>query len=290
MADDPAVLVFGDLIDDVVVVPRGPIQPDTDTPSAISMRPGGSAANTASWLAATGIRTAFVARCGERDVERHATALRELGVEPRLIADPAAPTGTIVVIVEGEQRSMLTERGANAALSPADIDPAGFDLVHATGYSLPDHPEEFARLVARAHDAGVRVSLTAGSVAAIRALGAGGFRAAARGADIFIANAAEAALLTGCDEPGDAALALREDHEIVVVTAGSRGAVVADGRAPVRVAPVAVAHPVDPTGAGDAFTAGLIAGILAHGEASRAAREATVLAARAVSAVGGRPG
>jgi len=47
------ILVFGDVIDDIIVVPSGPIRVDTDTPSAIRSRAGGSAANTAAWLAET---------------------------------------------------------------------------------------------------------------------------------------------------------------------------------------------------------------------------------------------
>jgi len=48
------IVVFGDVIDDIVVVPSGPIRPDTDTPSSIRNSPGGSAANAASWLGSAG--------------------------------------------------------------------------------------------------------------------------------------------------------------------------------------------------------------------------------------------
>jgi sugar/nucleoside kinase (ribokinase family) len=52
---------------------------------------------------------------------------------------------------------------------------------------------------------------------------------------------------------------------IVVVTLGSRGAIVATGRRTVPV-PAPQVTPVDATGAGDAVMAGLIAGLLAEGE------------------------
>ena len=51
------ILVVGDVIDDTVVIPSGPIRPDTDTVSTIRRVAGGSAANTAAWLADTRMRT-----------------------------------------------------------------------------------------------------------------------------------------------------------------------------------------------------------------------------------------
>ena len=56
MADGAArIVVFGDVIDDVIATPSGVIRPDTDTPATIERRGGGSAANTAAWLATTGM-------------------------------------------------------------------------------------------------------------------------------------------------------------------------------------------------------------------------------------------
>lgn len=281
-------LIFGDLIDDVIVVPGGPIRPDTDTTSAIRTRAGGSAANTAAWLAGTGAGVVFVGRCGTADAARHAELLEVLGVEARVTADPALPTGTIVVIVEGDRRTMLTERGANAALSPAHVDPRGFRIVHATGYSLVDYPDEFAGFVARAHETGARVSLNVGSVAAIDELGRERFAAAVRDVDVLVATADEACALTGAADPETATRALGDRHPLAAVTAGRRGAWICAGGA-VDLVPATPADAVDPTGAGDAFTAGLLAGVLAGDDARSAAVRGTRLAARAVQTAGARP-
>src|SRR5680860_1427004 len=92
------IVVFGDVIDDIVVRPHGPVRPDTDTSASIRHRPGGSAANVAAWL------------------------------------------GTIVVLIdEDNRRTMLTERGANTRLVPADISDdtlAGAAALYLTGYSV----------------------------------------------------------------------------------------------------------------------------------------------------------
>lgn len=282
------VLVFGDLIDDVIVVPGGPIRTDTDTPSAIRTRPGGSAANTAAWLAHTGGNVVFVGRCAAADAPRHAALLEAVGARTRIVADPVLPTGTIVVIVEGDARSMLTERGANAALSPADVYPDACALVHATGYSLIGHADAFATFVGRVHSAGGRVSLNVGAVAAIDEVGVETFLAATAGVDILIATTAEAAALSGENSPEAAASLLSRRHGVVAVTAGREGAWITDGGPPELVEAVVV-DAVDPTGAGDAFTAGLLAGLLAGEGSADAARRGAALAARAVTVVGGRP-
>jgi sugar/nucleoside kinase (ribokinase family) len=282
-------LVFGDLIDDIIVVPSGPIRSDTDTASSIRSQPGGSAANTAAWMAAAGADVTFVGRCAEVDAARHAHLLESVGAKARIIGDETLPTGAIIVIVEGDRRSMLTERGANAALSPDDIDPAGFALVHATGYSVLGHEAQFARLIARAQAAGARDSLNAGSVAAIDDLGAAAFTTAIEGAGIIIATTAEASLLSGEQRPEAAARALAERHGVAAVTAGRDGAWACERGDDAVHVPAVEVDAVDPTGAGDSFSAGFLAGLLRGESPPIAAAAGAALAARAVCAYGARP-
>lgn len=287
-------LVLGDVIDDIIVRPRGPIRLDDDTDAEILASPGGSAANTAAWFAEAGMSVVFLGRAGAADVERVSVDLRRSGVEARIIADHELPTGAIVVIVEGAHRSMLTQRGANALLSPDDADDvSGFDVVHLTGYTLLDRSIEgraasFRRLIDRVHAAGGRVSGTPGSVATIEELGAASLLEATSGVDVMVANAAEAALLTGVSDVERAVVSLAERYPVVAVTDGERGAVVAYGRDVARVEPVA-AQAVDPTGAGDAFCAEFVAGVVHGDDPVTAAQRAVGRAAKAVGIVGARP-
>ena len=66
------IVVVGDVINDIVAVPRIPVRPDTDTPSSIRPRPGGSAANTAVWLGSRGAAVDFVGAVGAHDAAEHA--------------------------------------------------------------------------------------------------------------------------------------------------------------------------------------------------------------------------
>ena len=78
---------------------------------------------------------ALVSRVGDDDAG--AAARRRLeadGVVCRFATDPARPTCTVVVLLEDDERTMLPDRGANAALAPGDLDLAGAaDAVGATG-------------------------------------------------------------------------------------------------------------------------------------------------------------
>jgi len=149
------VVVIGDLMTDAVAHARLPLARGSDTPASVTMHGGGSGANIAAWMAADGGDVAFVGRRGadiagrNRDME-----LMGYGVDARLVMDPERPTGTCVVMVTHKgERTMLSDPGANAALSPDDLP---HDLfipgahVHVSGYTLLSEGSRSAGLAAAA--------------------------------------------------------------------------------------------------------------------------------------------
>jgi sugar/nucleoside kinase (ribokinase family) len=287
------VVVFGDVIDDVIVTPKGAIRADTDTPAGIERRGGGSAANVATWLAALGVPVDFVGRVGVLDLERHSRVLREAGVRPMLAADHVLPTGTIVILVDGETRSMLTERGANAALDPDSVSDAILDgavALHFTGYSLFDRAETagFTRLIKRARSRGVHISVDAASAGFLADFGAKRFLDAIAGADLLFPNLEEGRVLTGLEEPQAIAEQLAKKFPVVALTMGPSEIIVAT-RGNSIVVDVVPAKTIDPTGAGDAFCAGFLSEWIPSRDARAAAEAGSRLAARAVAVVGARP-
>ena len=282
MSGTSGILVVGDVIDDTVVIPSGPIRPDTDTASTIRRVAGGSAANTAAWLAALGADVTFVGAVNRADVKRHAALMP--GVDVHLQAVDA-PTGAIIVLVQGAERSMLTDRGANAEL---DFDAVPDSLirghVHLTGHSMAaSDGTAFARFLRRAKAAGATVSVSPGSVAYIEALGAEHFAEVIAGADVLFASLVEGAALAGTAQPAE--IAARIEAPTLVLTLGADGVIV-EGE---HLAAVTAPSAVDPTGAGDAFCAGFLARWVHDHDAVTAARAGTEVAARAVGVVGGRP-
>jgi sugar/nucleoside kinase (ribokinase family) len=288
------VVVVGDLINDIVAVPREAIRPDTDTTATIKLASGGSAANTATWLASRGVAVDFVAAVGSHDAAFHEEELREAGVTPHLQVEIGVPTGTIIIVVQGAQRSMLTERGANSLLRSASVTDellAGARLLHVSGYSVVDGfgVAGTRSLLERAADAGVPVSVNPGSIGFISDFGVERFLEAIRGASLLFLSADEATLLTGQDDAEAAARMLAASFPLVALTRGDQGVlVVADGAAPVAV-PARPVRAVDPTGAGDAFIAGFLDAWLRTRDPIAAAEAAVYVAARAVMVIGGRP-
>jgi sugar/nucleoside kinase (ribokinase family) len=288
------IVAFGDIVNDIVAVPRSAVRKDTDTISTIRPRPGGSAANTAAWLGSLGSAVDFVGCVGIADLDFHAQQLRAQGVVPHLTTAPGLPTSTIVILVEGEHRTMLTERGANRALRVSDLSDELLEqaaVLHLTGYTLVDGPRApgMRQLIDRAHAAGAVVSLNPGSAGFIADYGPADFIAAIEGVDIVIANVHEAELLCDPTEPGRIAQAMGDRYGLAVITQGPESVFVAErGAKPVSV-PVPQVRVIDPTGAGDAMSAGFLNSWVADRDPVRAAQAGILVAARAVMVIGGRP-
>jgi ribokinase len=296
------VLCLGHVMVDVVAVLRAPFAPGSDTPAAITTQAGGSAANTAAWLADAGIPTLFVGRVGDDEYGRSAVrALSTAGVRPRVSVDPVRPTGTCIVLVgpDGE-RSMLPEAGANAGLSPHDLAPEkfapeGFGHLHMSGYALLNSGSRTAALGALtlAAERRASVSVDPGSAALIEAAGADRFLGWVDGAALLVVNADEATTLTGSADPSRAAARLADRFGAAVVKLGAGGALWSGRNGAGRATTVRVAaEPVEvvsTTGAGDAFAAGLLAAWLAGEPAGESLRAGCRRAALAVGQLGSRP-
>jgi sugar/nucleoside kinase (ribokinase family) len=290
------VLVVGDVIDDIVVTPLEQVTRDSDTTSQIRHTPGGSGANQAAWLGSTGVAVRFVARVAASDVERHRAELESFGVEAQLIADHDAPTGSIVVMLDAEGgRTMYTDRGANLRLAASDVPLSlldGVDVLHVNGYALfAEGPRSaLITLIDESRRRGIAVTVDPCSAAYLENLGASTFLACTRDAAVCLPNLDEGRALTGCVEPAEVVAALREHYGVVALKLGSGGVLVsADQRGRPELIPPAAASVVDPTGAGDAFCAGFLAGWLVGDLPSAAARRGVALAALAVATLGGRP-
>src|ERR1700688_596813 len=85
-ADDaralPLICTIGDLILDVVVLPKAPLAPDGDTPATIRLTAGGQASNVGAWASALGGRSRLICVRGTDEASDIAAAhLEHHGVE-----------------------------------------------------------------------------------------------------------------------------------------------------------------------------------------------------------------
>lgn len=289
------VLVVGDLINDIVVQPLGETTVDSDTPSRVTATPGGSGGNVARWLALLGTPVRLAARAGTQDAAAHERVLRGLGVDARITSDEERATGTIVILVGAHgERSMYTDRGAGAALSPADLPASlleGAALLHVSGYCLftPPGREAVRALSEAALEKGCTISVDPNSVAHLRSVGRKDFLRWTTAASVVLPNLDEGRELSGVEEPGEIVASLLSSYETVSLKLGPAGVLAASRsgawvRLPAPTVPV-----VDTTGAGDAFAAGFLSVLVRRGELEEAARSGLEAAGRAVSRAGGSP-
>lgn len=289
------VLVVGDVINDVVVRPLGPVASGTDTPSDVRRTFGGQGGNQAAWLAFLGVEVRFAGRAGAGDADAHRQSLEPLGVDVHLTGDPSHETGSIVVVVDASgERSMFTDRGAGARLAPADLPLALLDGVthlHLSGYVLFEEESRQATLAlaAEARRLGLPVSLDPASVAGLSRAGRDRFLGWAEGVELLFPNLDEGCLLAGHETPDRVLPALLARFQEVALKLGPGGALCGTaGGARARV-PAVGASVLDSTGAGDAFAAGYLAARLAGRSLEERVEAAVSAAGLALGAFGGRP-
>lgn len=290
------VLVIGDVMTDVIVLPEGPIVRGSDRRAAIRSRPGGSGANQAVWLAAMGAPVAFVARVGAADRATYQNYFRGLGVTPLLSGDRAAASGVLVTIVDTDgERSFLTDRGANLNLSPADLPPSLLDtasMVVVSGYSyFAAGPRQAVMgFVAAARQRGLGVVVDPASIGFLREVGPQTFLDWTGGGSLLVANRDEAALLAGSAELEAQMRLLGRHFARVVIKRGALGAALGDREGVKFSLPAPRVEVVDSTGAGDAFAAGFLAAELRGEDAEACLGQGIAAGAKAVGQIGGQPG
>jgi sugar/nucleoside kinase (ribokinase family) len=289
---------MGDLMVDVMALMTGPLVPDSDSPGQITIRGGGSAANTACWLAAEGHEAVFIGAVGMDSAGRAAIDdLRAAGVRPAVALDAERATGTVIVLVDvlGE-RTMVPDSGANSALRPADLPDAEFSAgrhLHLSGYTLLNPQSRPAGIAALelARGRGMTTSVDVASAGPLAEVGPDNFLDWIGNPFMLFANRDEAAVLTGIDDPAESTRALTELCDQVVVKLGADGVVRHDALfdRSIWVPAVSGVEVVDTTGAGDAFAAGYLRAWMLDADPEDALSAGCRLAARVIAKVGGRP-
>jgi sugar/nucleoside kinase (ribokinase family) len=280
------VLVIGDVIEDLIVIPEETIRPNTDTKAKIQKSMGGQAANVAAWISHNGVSVSFVGCVGSSDALKLEQDLNARKILSNLQSS-SKPTGSLVVLVEGQSRSMLTDRGANQDLDLEIIDPAGFAVVYLSGYSLLGRSlEEVSEFATRVKRAGALLAIDPGSYGFINDHGVESFRDLMKLADICFPNFEEQELL-----------GLDTSNQLVVITSGHQGAKATISSGETLEVEAAGVKLVEPTGAGDAFCGGFLARLIQEADFAelgstciqRALEAGAAAGAEAVATMGARP-
>lgn len=259
---------------------------------------GGCATNTAAVLRRLGRKVKVVGKVGNdlfgdfvlRDLER-------LGIGASAIArSQSHPTScTFIINVPGQDRRYIHCLGANSDFSLVDIDTATSDgarILYVGGYlAMPAfRPDHLVQLFREAKKCGLITALDvvipAGYAVSIKDI-----QDVLPYTDVFLPNRDEARALTGQNDPMDQAnvLARLNPKCTVVITQGKAGTLVRR-EDQVMHAGVYQVDSVDESGAGDAFSAGFLVGVLENWSLEDSLRFASAEGASCTRALGCRDG
>jgi sugar/nucleoside kinase (ribokinase family) len=254
----------------------------------VVLRGGGCALNTASALVKLGVPASVVGKVGADPFGDFVLGLLdERGVgRAGVVRDPSVPTSATVGLVSaGGERTFLHTYGANAHVRADEVDLAGASCLHVAGALVLEalDGEPMAGLLAEARRRGVLTSLDTVYDASGRW---SRVEPSLPHLDVASPGIAEARAISGEDDPSAVAAWFRSRGVgTVALKMGAEGCYVSgdgyEGRVPApRVAAV------DGTGAGDAFDAGLLAGLLAGRPLEESARLGCAAGALATTAMG----
>ncbi len=250
---------------------------------------GGKGANQAVAAARAGAEVGFIARVGNDVLGNEGIQrLTEELIDTRyMFRDTAAATGVAFIVVDARgENSIVVASGANARLSPADIETAKDEIASAAVVLMQlESPLETIRAaVKRSRAAGATVILNPAPAQALDADLLGGI-------DIITPNTVEAEMITGIAVVGEESMrAITEKLfafgiKTVMITLGGRGVFVGVPGT-MELIPSYRVRSVDSTGAGDVFS-GTLAAFLAEGmPVENAVRMANASAAISVTRMG----
>jgi sugar/nucleoside kinase (ribokinase family) len=258
---------------------------------AIPVRAGGCAANVAIGLAKQGIAVDVVGCIGNDaagEVVVRSLTGHQVGVSR--IARVGQPTSrTVILLIEGEDRRYLHSVGANGTFSVAHITRpwvSQLRVFYLGGlFALPGLDiKQLASLLEFCRFRGV---VTVLDVAVPEALhGMSDLLSLLPHVDVFLPNEDEARAFTGSNNPMDQLRAFeRAGARTVIITRGASGAVAVQ-RGSILSCSAYPMQVVDPSGSGDAFTAGVISSVLAGRDLPQTLRYASALGASATRAPG----
>jgi len=285
-------LSAGILFADVVGSPieRAPQAGELAPAERIELSLGGCAANAALDLARLGVQVG-AAGCVGKDVfgQFIIEKLRDGGVDVggvRAIAGPNTAC-TMIINVRGEDRRFVSSIGANAAMSVAHLPEAWLaeaSVFYLGGYLMLPGMETaaLAEVLKQLRQRGCATVIDVVYVGSPKSLDA--LSLVLPHTDYFLPNDDEAVALTGLHDPLAQAEVFRGmGAKTVVITCGEKGSVLVGPEFRFR-AGVYPTEFVGGTGAGDAFDAGFIMGLLRREDPIGCVRWGSALGASCVRA------
>lgn len=292
----PELIALGETMAAFASPQRGRLRYQRD----FTMRMAGAESNTAIGVRKLGHSAGFITSLGEDEFGDFILgSLQAEGVDTsRMLRDPDRRTGIMFKETSGSGTTKVfyyREGSAASAMTPGCLDAdylSGARLLHLSGITpvlSESCRQTVTAAIATAHAAGVKVSFDPNIRK--RLWKEQDYRGCIRGlcaqADVVLLGIEEAALLYDCTDPAAIAKCIFGDGrtELVAVKDGANGAWCFTSSQSVFVPPFPC-QCVDPVGAGDAFNAGLLCGLLEDLPLEQSARMAGLAGAMATEGLG----
>jgi len=253
--------------------------------------PGGSAANTVVGLARLGVRTGFI---GKLSKDREGTLLlqdlvnEDVDVGGVVVSKEGASGVVLCFVDQGGERAMYVNPGVNDALTLEEVNMEycrSTEFLHLTSF-IGEKPFEAQKKLLKDLK-NVRTSLDPGMIYAMKGFQA--LKPLIEKCFVLSLTEGELRLLTGENYVEGSRLLMKEGANIVAVKFGEKGCYVTDGREEHLVDAYKV-RVVDTTGAGDAFCAGFLYGLLKGKDLYACGRLGNFVASRKIGKEGAREG
>ncbi len=283
--------VGASLIDLVALVNRFPESDDEIFIPDLRIEYGGSAANTAVACSRLGLKVAFLGKIGlDYFGDLIIRKFAEEKVDTSLILrSPDTPTGLCFIAVDSTgDRRMFAFSGAANKLSVGELNINKLLDTRLLYMASLENTGFLAELSKNVKDQGLRTALNPGALIANQGLAKA--KPIIENTDIYISSYSEAVRILGVEGLDSVKERLfKLGVSTVAITLGSEGCMVAD-RSETYMIPAIKVNVRDTTGAGDAFTAGFLTGLLNGKSLREAGFMGAAVAALKIQHIGARGG
>ena len=254
---------------------------------------GGSAANTIVGLARLGCKVGFIGKvANDREGKMQLECFKAEGVDTSGIVEMTkGRSGSVMGFVDRKgARALYINSGVNDLVEPREIKyefVSQTKLLHLSSF-VGEKSFRAQKKLLSALPEGVEISFDPGSLYAQKGFAV--IEPIIRNSHVLMPNAIELEQLTGEEDYRKGAdFMIAMGVKIVAVKLGSKGCYVTDGNEKLSVEPFKV-KAVDTTGAGDAFDAGFLYGLIQSKSLYECGQLGNFVASRSVTTIGARAG
>lgn len=254
---------------------------------------GGSAANTIVGLARLGCKVGFIGKIADdHEGKLQLASFTQEGVDiDGIIHSPKGKSGVCLGFVDKKgARALYINPGVNDLVEPRELQwsyVSQTQFLHLTSFVGEKSFRTQKKLLSSLPE-NVKISFDPGSLYAQKGLSA--IEPFIQNSFVMMPNVLELELITGeSNIPKGASMLIDMGVQIVAVKLGAKGCYVTNGEEKSMIEPFKVSA-IDTTGAGDAFNAGFLYGLIQNKSLFECGRIGNFVASRSVMKMGARAG